>query len=521
MERREFLKIGVLAALATTASFAQADYANAQGSPDILTIASPAGFPDLDPATSFSNDGAVLANAYETLTRYVPDMSGGSGTVEPVLAESWSSSDDGLTWTFKLRSGVSFSDGAEFNAASVKASIERTQAIGGGAAFIWSPVEAIETPDDMTVVMKLAWPQPMDVTASAGFAAWIMSPNAVDKDNAWFNAGNSAGTGPYVISRYEPGQRLIMERNKGYWGGDAGGFENIVFEIIEDSVLAQSMLESGQADWATNLPFENIAGLEAKPGVTAHVNPSFQNLFGLLNVRRPPLDDVRVRRALALAFPYDDVIAAGTEGLGSRSMGIIPPGIWGHDMDAPVPSTDLAAAKALLDEAAVSDVALTMTYGTGDALQQLAGELWRANLSALGIDLVLQPMAWEAQWELAKANPETAQDVFVMYWWPTYVTPYDFLFSLFNSEEEPFFNLGYYSNPEFDAILDEANILSNSDRAASEAKFRQANRIVVEDAAAVFMLDMPNVHFTRSDIEGYVDNPAYGHVVFANELRRN
>ncbi|MYF89924.1 MAG: hypothetical protein F4186_11650 [Boseongicola sp. SB0676_bin_33] len=164
---------------------------------------------------------------------------------------------------------------------------------------------------------------------------------------------------------------------------------------------------------------------------------------------------------------------------------------------------------------------MTMTYGTGDALQQLAGELWRANLSALGIDLVLQPMAWEAQWELAKANPETAQDVFVMYWWPTYVTPYDFLFSLFNSEEEPFFNLGYYSNPEFDAILDEANILSNSDRAASEAKFRQANRIVVEDAAAVFMLDMPNVHFTRSDIEGYVDNPAYGHVVFANELRRN
>ena len=280
------------------------------------------------------------------------------------------------------------------------------------------------------------------------------------------------------------------------------------------------MLESGQADWATGLPFENIASLEAKPDVAVHVNPSFQNLFGLLNVRRAPLDDARVRRALALAFPYDDVIAAGTEGLGSRSMGIIPPGIWGHDAAAPAPSTDLAAAKALLDEAGVSGIELTMTYGTGDALQQLAGELWRANLSALGIELILQPMAWEAQWELAKANPEAAQDIFVMYWWPTYVTPYDFLFSLFNSEDEPFFNLGYYSNPDFDAILDEANTLSTSDRAASEAKFREANRIVIEDAAAVFMLDMPNVHFVRSDIEGYVDNPAYGHVVFANELRR-
>ena len=344
MERRKFLRTGVVAALAATTYFAQAGVATAQGSPDILTINSPAGFPDLDPATSFSNDGAVLANAYETLTKYVPDMSGGSGTVEPVLAESWSSSDDGLTWTFKLRSGVTFSDGAAFNAAAVKASIERTQAIGGGAAFIWSPVETIETPDDMTVVMNLAWPQPMDVTASAGFAAWIISPNAIDKDNAWFNAGNSAGTGPYVISRYEPGQRLIMVRNKDYWGGDAGGFENVVFEITEDSVLAQSMLEGGQADWATNLPFENIAGLEAKPDVAVHVNPSFQNLFGLLNVRRPPLDDVRVRQALALAFPYDDVIAAGTEGLGSRSMGIIPPGIWGHDAAAPAPRPSVPAA---------------------------------------------------------------------------------------------------------------------------------------------------------------------------------
>ncbi|MBN8631469.1 MAG: ABC transporter substrate-binding protein [Rhodobacterales bacterium] len=522
MNRRDLLKSASLASLAFLTS-ARWSVAQAQDGSRIFTLANPTGFPDLDPSTSFSNDGLVLSNVYESLTRYIPGTGDSPAKVEPLLAESWETSADGLSWTFRLRAGVKFHDGTDLTAAAVKGSIDRTVKIGGGAAFIWSAVTAIEAPDPATVVFRLSSPQPLDVIAAAGFAAWIMSPAALDKDNAWFNAGNDGGTGPFRIDRYEPGQRVVASRFTDHWGGvPEGGFDTAVFEVVEDSVLAQSMIEGGQADWTYGLPYDNLDSLMANPDLSVVSNPSFVTLTGFYNTRRAPLDRAKVRQALSLAFPYDDVIQAATAGLGSRAHGVIPAGIWGHDPDAPIPQTDLDAARALLAEEGLADsgLELTMTYATSEPLEAVAGELWKANLETLGITLTLQPMAWEAQWELAKADPTAAQDIFVMYWWPTYVTPYDYLVNLFHSEEAPMFNLGYYSNPAFDKMIDEAAALSGTDRAKAEEMFKAAQRILVEEAAAVFILDTPNIHVLRSDVKGYVDNPAYGHIVFVNELGR-
>ena len=525
MNRRDVLKSTALAALASAfpLSGTRWSMALAEDGSAIFTLATPAGFPDLDPATSFSNDGAVLANVYESLTRYIPGADGQPAKIEPLLAESWETSADGLTWTFKLRAGVKFHDGTDLTAEAVKGSIERTTTIAGGAAFIWSPVTAIAAADPQTVVFTLSSPQPVDVIAASGFAAWIMSPAAFDKDNAWFNAGNDAGSGPFRIDRYEPGQRAILTRVADYWGGASeGGFDTAVFEIVEDTVLDQSMIEGGQADWTYGVPYENLEALKANPDLSVVVNSSFETLVGLYNTKKAPLDRPKVRQALSLAFPYDDLISAGTAGLGSRAKGVIPSGIWGHDPDAPVPNTDLEAAKALLAEEGLTDsnLELVMTYATSDPLEATAGELWKANLAKLGINLTLQPMAWEAQWELAKSDAAAAQDIFVMYWWPTYVTPYDYLFNLFHSEQSPAYNLGYYANPGFDKLIDDAAALSGTDRAKAETMFKDAQRMVIADAAAVFMLDKPNIHILRSDVKGYEDNPAYGHVVFVNKLSR-
>jgi len=146
--------------------------------------------------------------------------------------------------------------------------------------------------------------------------------------------------------------------------------------------------------------------------------------------------------------------------------------------------------------------------------------LTRLGKGEFGVTLDLQGLAWEAQWDLGKGDPATAQDVFVMYWWPTYVTPYDFLFNMFHSEEQPLFNLGYYRSAAFDQTIDGANEVSGADKAAAEAMFRTAAKTLVDEAVALFFFDQDNIHVVRSDIQGYVDNPAYSHVVFIYQLSR-
>ena len=190
-------------------------------------------FSDLDPASACVTQGWILGNVYETLTRY--NLPGAEPFVVPGLATAWTVSEDGMTWTFKLREGVKFHDGTDFNADAVKFTVERNKTLNQCSAFIFNAVESIETPDPYTVVFHLSEPAPMDATLASVFNAWITSPSAQDKDTSWYTAGNDAGTGPYRIAQYEPGQRMVLERFDDYWQGWKGDeFDKIVFESIGD-----------------------------------------------------------------------------------------------------------------------------------------------------------------------------------------------------------------------------------------------------------------------------------------------
>ena len=486
-----------------------------------LVFANPTTFPDLDPSTGFSNENVVQQNVYETLTFYDPD---GEEQVRPRLAESWEASEDGLTWTFTLREGATFHDGTPVNAQAVKYSVERTKKLGQGAAFIWDAVKKIRALDERTVEFTLSYQAPLDLVASAGYGAYIFSPAATrGKDGAWFNAGNDAGSGPYTIASYEKDQRVVLERYEDYWGGwEDGQFDQMVVRVVQDPTARQQAIQAGEATFTYDIPLDNLEGLEAAGGVEVVTNPAYQNLLFLLNTVQKPTSDVRVRQALSYSFPYDTFIDTTMKGLATQSRGPIPTGMFGHHEDLTQYTYDLDKARELLTEAGYPQggFELLYTYASGDTTEQQAGELWRAELAKLNIDLKLRPMAWEAQWGLGKGNPQKAQDVFVFYWWPSYVTPYDWLFSIFRSEDQPFFNLGYYKNPEFDKAIDEANTLISADPDAAEEGFRRAQEILVEDAPAIFVFDQQNIHVVRSSLKEYEDNPAYAHVLFAYDVRR-
>ncbi len=487
----------------------------------VVVYAHPVSFPNLDPSAGNSNENVVNGNVYETLTFYNPP--GSAELLSPKLATSWESSEDSLTWTFHLRDGVTFHDGAPLNAAAVKKSLDRTMTMGEGSAWIFGPIDAIEVVDEMTVQFSLSYAAPLDLILSAGYAAWIMSPNAADQDSAWFNDGNGAGTGPYMIASYEPSQRMVLQANADYWGGwQDGQFDTIVFEITEDVTVLEQMIRSGDADFTYSLPYDNYAALAEADGLHVDVTPSFQNLLILLNNVKEPTNNKLVRQALSYAFPYDAVVENLYAGLGTQGRGPVPANMWGHGAELFQYSHDLDKARELLAEAGHPDggISVVYTHVASDLDEQQVGELWRASLAEIGVDLEIRGLAWEAQWDLAINDPANAQDAFGFYWWPDWITPNSWLYGMFRTEEEPFFNLGYYANADFDSMIDTADQISGTDRAAAEAMFIQAQQMLLDDAAAIFVVDIPDIHVVRSDISGYVNNPAYPHVVFFYDLMR-
>ncbi len=504
-------------AAATTPATSEADRAS------VFVYENPSQLPDLDPAISYSNDLIVMANAYETLTVY--NAPGSKETLSPGLATSWEHNADGTEWTFHLRDGVTFSDGTPFNADAVKFSVENTKKLGVGAAYIWDAVKDIQVVDPLTVKFILSYSAPLDLIASSCYAAWMYSPKAYqDNGQDWFQQGHSAGTGPYVIESYDKGSRLVMTRNEKYWGGwKDGQFQKVIFEITQDPVVLQQKIVSGDADFTYSIPPDNVADIKANnKDIVVYTNPSYQNLLALLNTQKPPLDNKDVRQALAYSFPYTQFIQGVMGDRATQAHGPVPANMWGHSDDLMQYQQDLNKAKELLTKAGYPNggFKLQMTFSSGDMDEQQLGEVWKAELAKLGIDLEVQGMNWDAQWELGKSDPKKAQDIFLMYWWPDYMTPYTFLKSMFHSEDTPLFNLGYYKNPNYDKLIDQANEISGTDKDKAASMFVDAQKILLDDCPALFFYDVSDTHLVRSDIKGYVDNPAYPHAVFVYQLTR-
>jgi peptide/nickel transport system substrate-binding protein len=202
---------------AATEAPAAATEAPAAG-PVVLKIAYSSTIDTWDPIASFSTEAAYLPNVYETLLKI--NKPGSAEQYTPVLAESWSVSDDKKSYTFKLRSGVKFHDGEPMNAAAVKASIDAVKD-HGGAGFIWASLDNVEVVDDLTVKFNLKDPQPVDLIASSMYAAYIVSPKALEgfaaDENFWAD-GKSYGTGPYMVESYTPDVEAVFTQNKEYWG---------------------------------------------------------------------------------------------------------------------------------------------------------------------------------------------------------------------------------------------------------------------------------------------------------------
>lgn len=473
-----------------------------------------------DPSVEFSNGIIILNNIYEQLLRFNAETK----EYEKVLATDYNKSEDGLVWKFKLREGVTFQDGTPFNAEAVKYSIERTKKLGQGASYIWDPVQEIKIVDDYNIEFVLSYAAPMDVIVSCPYAAFMMSPSTENQPANWFEEGNANGTGPYKLQESSMGDEVILTKNDSYWKGWEGEhFEKIVVKKISETSSRRQMIESGEADITVELPSEDVEALKSSGKVNVEVVPSFTNLVGFFNTQKAPLNDKKVRDALSYAFPYEDVVNYAMGGYAKQSIGPVPEGMWGHSNDLIKYNYDIEKAKQLLTEAGIKEgeLKLLLTYMSGDEAEKKMAELYKGELSKIGVELEIRAMPWESQWEMGRgSDPSKQQDIFIMYWWNDLSTPYSYLYSLFHSEEETLYNLAYYENAEFDKMIDDAQAKTALDMEGAEKDFVEAQKLLLQDNPAIFMFDKSVVWVKSPVLKGHVDNPSYPFVVFFYDCYR-
>jgi peptide/nickel transport system substrate-binding protein len=482
----------------------------------------------LDPSTEFSNSILILPNVYETLTLWDP----AAGSAKPSLAMSWTHSADGLNWTFTLRQGVTFHDGTHFNASAVKDSIRRTMNMSAGASYIWAPIADpdtdIQVVDEYTVRFTLSYPAALDGIASSGYAAYIFSPKTpganYTEQAAWFAEGHDSGSGPYTINAalYDV-KYAVLDRFPSYWGGwRAGQFDHAIIKTIQDPAQREAAVLSGDVDVTIDVPLKDLPNVRSNPQVNVFTGPSYRAMYAFFNSARGPTSNLTFRQALAYAIPFGDIVNSVVSGLGQQSVGVIPTGMWGHDSTLPSHGFNLTKAWGLLNQSGVATpLTLKFTFTQGDLFEQQFGVLYKEKLAVMGITLNVEGMPWETQWALAQ-TPLAAgsQDVFVMYWWPTYVTPYDFLHSMFSRANYAYFNLGYYNNTAFDSTIDGAVQLEATNPSQALGEYRRAQLMLFNDCPAVGVVDLKNLYVMKADLKGFTDNPAYPLVVFFYQLSR-
>ena len=513
------LLVGVLTTGCGSSASSGASSSSAATAPDILRLAYTSTVTTWDPSASFSTEVVYMANLYEPLI--YANAPGSAEPFSPALATSWEVAKNGLSWTFHLREGVTFHDGTPFNAEAVKYSIDRTQKLNLGAAYLWAPVKSVQVVDPYTVTMHLSYPVALDRIAAASSGSWIFSPATAGKSSKWWDAGHEDGTGPWILQSYKPNQELVFVRNDKWWGTWSNNqYKKVVVEIVAEAGTQQQELEAGQIDYAGLVARDQVSALQSNPSIDVVKGQSWNSYLMFFNTQHKPLDNLQVRQALSYAVPYQDIITVGANGLATQSKGPVPVGLWPNTQgNVPQYTTDIAKAKQMLAAAGYPNgFTLNLTYTAENPLEDAFAPLIKESFAKVGVKVNVQKLLWNQQWAKAKGPAAQRQDLFCLLWWPSLPDGYDNMNSMFRPETTPAWNLAYWYNADFDKLLTEAYKLSAvpSGLEASQQKYNEAQKMLVDQAPASYLFDAQYVvaHLKTIKLAPGAANPNYPQVLF-------
>ena len=439
--------------------------------------------PGLDPtAGAAAAIGEVTHfNVFEGLTRIGQD-----GGVAPLLAESWSVADDAKTYTFKLKRGVRFQNGEPCNAETVKFAFERARdpASTNKDKAMFAGIAEILAPDPETVVLRLKEPY-----AELLFHLGLNTAVIVEPKSAAGSATAPVGTGPYKLQGWVKGASATLTKWEGYRDPAAIKIERVTFRFISEPAAQMAALLAGDVDAFPRFgSYANVAQLEADPRFTVTIGETEGKTILAINNKRKPLDDVRVRRAIAHAIDRKAVIEGALYGfakpIGSHYVPIDPDYV---DLTGTYPF-DPAKARALLAEAGVAAPLRLSLKLPPPAYARQSGEVIAAELAQVGIVASIENIEW-AQW-LDGVFKNKNYDLTIV----AHVEPHDFAIY---ADPNYYFQ---YDSPEFSAILAKAN--ATLDPAERKAALEAAQRRLADDAVNAFLFQLPDITVAKKGLQG-------------------
>ena len=360
----------------------------------------------LDPHVSTkSQDKILFPWIFSGLVRFKPGTAD-LNQIEPDLAESWTTSEDGLTWTFKLRKGVKFHSGyGEFTSEDVVFSLGRAGTKETSTAYKdYADFASVTAPDKYTVKITLSKPVPSLLgMVSNNHGGYIVSKKAVEKLGEDFKT-NPIGTGPFAFEEYQSKRQVTLVANKDYFGG-APKIDKIIYRYLPDDSSRELAFKNGELDliygtreqrWVERIREDqnvkvDIIGLGELR--TLHINAS-----------KDALKDVRVRHAIAYAVNRDEMVAFVGKDVAQRSVSVVPLGYLGTTTDVPAYEHDIDKAKALLKEAGYPDGLTLKVIITKVASLRVPMEVLQAQLRKAGINLDLEVVEHSAFHKLIRED---------------------------------------------------------------------------------------------------------------------
>ncbi|HZS90471.1 MAG TPA: ABC transporter substrate-binding protein [Chloroflexota bacterium] len=466
----------------------------------------------MDPGVNWDYGVATISPAcYEGLMKAWRGDT--SSILEKDLAESYTRSSDGLTYTFRLQKGIKFADGSPLTAEAVKFTFDRVSTLNLGPAILFQSIKELDVLDDLNIRIKLKYPfGPFLRVLASPWGPGIINPtlvkkhskNAKDFGQAWLY-NHSAGSGPYVLDSWDQARnQATLVRNTHWWRGWPAGStapDTVIIRWIKDSATHRLLLEQGELDASVGINGPDFEALQSNPIIVTarHLSPRMRNFK--FNVTKAPLNDVRVRRALAHTFDCERVINDVLRGNAFHMDSVIARGYAGYAPASIHYNYDLNAAKQLLKQAGHGDgFSLDIQTSSDWPPSNSVVEFWQASLSQVGVKVSIREMPNSTYFQVIN-SPKTAPQVQTGGLGPDYADAFEPLSLSYDIRNAPFDNSGYYRNDKVSAMLDKAKAIVDDQK--RYAAYKPIINTVAADSPSVWCIQDADLVALRKNVTGY------------------